>query len=105
MNFPAPDAGPDFDLRAYLLGSWSVERTLLDRAAGTRGSFTGVVQFTGNDDGGLRLREEGTVSWTPHAADPFTGPASREYLLRPGDSPDCDGRVLFGRTPVPPDGL
>lgn len=87
MNLPAPDTGPDFDLRAYLLGSWSVERTLLDRAAGTRGSFSGVVQFTGNDGGGLRLREDGTVSWTSYTAEPFTGPASREYLLRPGDTP------------------
>jgi hypothetical protein len=90
LNSPAPDAGPDFDLRAYLLGSWSVDRTLLDRAAGTRGTFTGVVRFTaGNgDDGGLRFHEEGTVAWTSINGAPFTGPASRDYLLRPADTPD-----------------
>jgi hypothetical protein len=98
LNAPAPDAGPVFDLRAYLLGSWSVDRTLLDRASGTRGSFTGVVRFTplasgpgreeAADDGGLRLHEEGTVAWTSFDGAPFTGPASRDYLLRPGDTPD-----------------
>lgn len=91
MNSPAPDSGPDFDLRAYLLGSWSVDRALLDRATGTRGTFTGVVRFTAvngsadgpADDGGLRFHEEGTVSWTSFSGEPFTGPASRDYLLRP----------------------
>ena len=89
MNLSAPDAfpdsGPDFDLRAYLRGTWSVDRTLLDRRTGTRGSFTGVVRFT-DDDGGLHWREEGTVSWAPFDGAPFTGPASREYLLRPADT-------------------
>jgi hypothetical protein len=90
LNPPAPDAspdsGPDFDLRAYLRGSWSVDRTLLDRRTGTRGTFTGVVRFTDADDGGLHWREEGTVRWTSFDGAPFTGPASREYLLRPADT-------------------
>ncbi|HEX9225701.1 MAG TPA: DUF6314 family protein [Arthrobacter sp.] len=93
MNPQSPDAAPDFNLRAYLLGTWTVERTLLDRSAGTRGSFTGVVRFTEiADDGGLRFREEGTVAWASvpgaPAGTPFTGPASREYLLRPTGAPD-----------------
>ena len=93
MNPQSPDAAPDFDLRAYLLGTWTVERTLLDRSTGTRGTFTGVVRFTETaDDGGLRFREEGTVSWASvpggPAGTPFTGPASREYLLRPTGAPD-----------------
>ena len=92
MNIPAPDetpdTGPDFDLRAYLRGSWSVDRTLLDRSTGTSGTFTGVVRFTADDDGGLWWREEGTVRWAPLGGVPFTGPASREYLLRPADTPD-----------------
>ena len=92
MNIPAPDetpdTGPDFDLRAYLRGSWSVDRTLLDRSTGTSGTFTGVVRFTANDDGGLLWREEGTVRWAPVNGAPFTGPASREYLLQPADTPD-----------------
>jgi hypothetical protein len=102
LNIPAPDetpdTGPGFDLRAYLRGSWSVARTLLDRSTGISGTFTGVVRFTAHDDGGLSWREEGTVRWAAMggkslggaSADgaPFTGPASREYLLQPADTPD-----------------
>ncbi|WP_255770401.1 DUF6314 family protein [Pseudarthrobacter sulfonivorans] len=90
MNLPAPD----FGLRAYLLGpsqagpaaagQWSVERHLLDRATGTRGTFSGVVHFVSTHDGGLTLREEGTMRWPT-----FTGPASREYLVRDADRPDA----------------
>ncbi|XAS64697.1 DUF6314 family protein [Pseudarthrobacter sp. So.54] len=103
MNPQPPDHAPDFDLRAYLLGNWKVERTLLDRSTGTRGTFTGVVRLTPTeDDGGLHFREEGTVSWASvpggPASAPFTGPASREYLLRPTGAADtmdmlfADGR-------------
>ncbi|MHA7222500.1 DUF6314 family protein [Arthrobacter sp. RHLT1-20] len=100
MNPQSPDTAPDFDLRAYLLGGWNVERTLLDRATGTRGAFTGVARFTprsgadsthgddARDDGGLRLREEGTIAWTSFSGEPFTGAASRDYLLRSTESPD-----------------
>ncbi len=97
MNIPAPDetpdTGPGFDLRAYLRGSWSVARTLLDRSTGTSGTFTGVVHFTALDDGGLRWREEGTVQWgslggASVGGVPFTSPASREYLLQPAETPD-----------------
>jgi hypothetical protein len=92
LNIPAPeetpDSGPDFDLRAYLRGSWSVDRTLLDRATGTSGIFTGVVRFTAGDDGGLLWREEGTVRWATVGGTPFIASASREYLLRPADTPD-----------------
>ncbi len=90
MNVPAPE----FHLRAYLLGpapagpaaagTWTVERHLLDRATGTRGTFTGVVRFSPTDDGGLALREEGTIRWPA-----FTGPASREYILKTADRPDA----------------
>jgi hypothetical protein len=83
---------PEFDLRAYLLGgpaspvpgTWVVERDLLDRAAGTRGTFAGVVRFSPTPDGGLALREEGTMRWPS-----FVGPASREYLLRPAGRADA----------------
>ncbi|OAE00849.1 DUF6314 family protein [Arthrobacter sp. OY3WO11] len=93
MNFPPPE----FALRAYLLGptptgpaadvasagQWTVQRDLLDRAEGTRGTFSGVVHFVPTDDDGLAFREEGTMRWPS-----FTGPASREYLLRTTGSPD-----------------
>jgi hypothetical protein len=99
LNFQAPDASPVFDLRAYLLGSWSVDRTLLDQATGSGGTFTGVLRFSGvdgtagevdapGDSGALRFHEEGTFSWISANGKPFTGPASRDYLLRPSDSPD-----------------
>ena len=69
-----------------------MERTLLDRATGTRGTFTGVVRFTPDtglaDAGALCFREEGTVAWTTSGGAPFTSSASREYLLRPSAAPD-----------------
>jgi len=74
---------PTPDLRAYLAGRWNVERTLLDRASGTRGTFTGVVRYSGNADGGLDYREDGTMHWPTHS-----GAAFREYLLRPGAGPE-----------------
>lgn len=74
---------PPQDLRAYLAGEWNVERTLLDRASGTRGTFTGVVRYTEGPDGGLQYREDGTMRWPTH-----TGAAFREYLLKPGPEPD-----------------
>jgi len=93
LNSQLPAAGGEeerrFDLRAYLLGDWSVDRTLLDRATRSRGTFTGVVRFTETNDGGLRFREEGTVQWNPAGGTPFAGPASREYLLRASATPDA----------------
>ncbi|MDJ0353286.1 DUF6314 family protein [Pseudarthrobacter sp. PH31-O2] len=89
MNPPSLRQAPCFDLRAYLLGSWTVERSLLDRSNGTRGTFTGVVSFKGSGDGGgLRFREEGTAVWASAGHGPFSGKASREYLLRRTGTPD-----------------
>ncbi|MDP9889684.1 DUF6314 family protein [Pseudarthrobacter enclensis] len=102
MNSSSPEPG----LRAYLLGSyrttapgaagrWRVERDLLDRSDGTRGTFSGVVLFTPMDDDGLFLREEGTMRWPS-----FTGPATREYVLGPTARSDAldvffpDGRAF-----------
>ena len=57
---------------------------MLDRASGARGTFTGVVTFTPTPDGGLFLREDGTLTWPSHS-----GPAFREYLLRPSSQPQA----------------
>ena len=94
---------PEFDLRGYLLGSatgtaaagrWTVERQLQDRANGTRGTFSGVVLFSPTDDGALAFREDGTMRWPS-----FTGPASREYLLKPAGRADAlDVFFADGRT-------
>ncbi|WP_427175013.1 DUF6314 family protein [Arthrobacter sp. 92] len=72
------------------MGSWAVDRTLLDRASGTSGTFTGVVLFspTGHD-GGLNFHEHGTVRWTAFDGAPFSGPATRDYVLRPTGAPDA----------------
>jgi hypothetical protein len=112
LNQPAPE----FSLRAYLLGpsqagpavagQWAVERQLLDRSAGTRGTFTGVVRFGVTDDGGVSFREEGTMRWPT-----FTGPASRAYLLRPVDRLDAldvffeDGRPFHRMSFTPEENL
>ncbi|MBX7445819.1 MULTISPECIES: DUF6314 family protein [unclassified Arthrobacter] len=106
---------PEPHLRAYLLGSapdapaperpgrWQVERDLLDRSDGTRGTFSGVVLLTPTDDGGLVLSEEGTMRWPA-----FTGPASRRYVLKPSGQPEAldvffpDGRP-FHRMSFAPD--
>lgn len=85
MNVP-----PLLDLRAYLLGGWSVERTLWDRSSGARGTFTGVARFSpADDDGGLDFHEEGTMRWPSPDGGTFTGPASRDYVLQATDSPDA----------------
>ncbi|MBJ2120386.1 hypothetical protein I6N91_05270 [Arthrobacter sp. MSA 4-2] len=97
MNVPVPD------LRSYLLGTWRVRRSLVNRADSTVGSFTGTLTFRPVSDGGpgLSWREEGTVHWPgvrPSAGrpvPPFTGPASRQYLLVPG-GPAAPWEVLFG---------
>jgi hypothetical protein len=98
LNFQPQDAqqdasqnrAQDFDLRTYLLGSWSVERTLWDRSSDARGTFTGVVRFSPkDDDGGLAFHEEGTMRWPAPDGGTFTGPASRDYVLHPTDVPDA----------------
>ena len=61
-----------------------MERQLQDRANGTRGTFSGVVLFTPTGDAGLAFHEEGTMRWPT-----FTGPASREYILKPSRHPDA----------------
>lgn len=61
----------------HLRGTWSVERRLQDHASGLTGAFTGTATFT-DDDGGLRHRERGSLSWA--GAAPTI--ATRELLWR-----------------------
>jgi hypothetical protein len=89
LNSHTPDAASGLDLRAYLLGSWSVDRTLWDRTADTHGTFTGVAMFIEMDDGALRFHEQGTVRWATPGGEPFFGPAQRTYILRSSDTPDA----------------
>ncbi|WP_138444569.1 DUF6314 family protein [Sinomonas susongensis] len=93
MSYSVPD------LSAYLSGVWTVERTLVDRATGARGTFSGTVTFgppeTAGDDGALLQRESGRLRWGQHEAK-----ATREYVWRPTASPDTmdvffpDGRFF-----------
>lgn len=89
---------PVADAAGFLLGIWAVERTLLDNAKGTRGTFTGTTTFTPDDAGRLAWVEAGTAAWAVSKGPSFEGPASREYLLEPGAAPSglsvlfADGR-------------
>jgi hypothetical protein len=93
---------PVHDLRSYLLGTWRIRRSLLNRADAAVGSFTGTVTFRPVADGGpgLSWREEGTVHWpgvrssVGRSVPPFTGPANRQYLIVPGGS-SATWEVLF----------
>lgn len=92
MQEAVPTATSIEDAVAFLTGTWSTRRSLIDRASGTEGTFTGTTTFT-PDEGGLRWNEEGTVTW-PH----FQGPAFRSYAVV-GDGASMsvhfdDGRLL-----------
>ena len=53
---------PVADLRAYLDGTWEIDRTLHDRLRGERGSFEGQATFSPGDDDVLDYREEGRLA-------------------------------------------
>ncbi|MGH3423397.1 MAG: DUF6314 family protein [Nocardioidaceae bacterium] len=95
---------PVADLVAYLSGHWTIERSLLERTTGDRGTFRGTVEYEPADGGGLRQRERGELVWGGHR-----GPAYRCLWLRPLGGPGVlevlfeDGRdfhVLDLRTGV-----
>jgi hypothetical protein len=46
----------------FLLGRWSIRRSIEDAVSGARGSFAGTAVFT-PDDGGLAWVEEGILRW------------------------------------------
>jgi hypothetical protein len=45
-----------------LVGSWTIERTLLDRSSNQQGSFTGTLEVS-PDAWGYRWHEGGTLVW------------------------------------------
>ncbi|GAB3527955.1 DUF6314 family protein [Arthrobacter monumenti] len=73
------------DLKAFLLGTWRIERRLLDRASGNCGTFTGTAVFHNDGAGGLTHDEAGTLVWPGQAAAPTT----RRLILRPTGSPSA----------------
>lgn len=74
-----PDAStrvwPVADLRAFLSGSWQVDRSLRDDRLGVTGTFTGTAVFTPEAAGRLRYRERGTLRFGAH-----TGAAEQQHL-------------------------
>lgn len=77
---------------AFLTGTWTTERTMLDRSSGTAGTFTGTTTFT-PDGAGLRWDEEGLANWAS-----YRGPATRSYRIDAEEAGVVvtfpDGRVL-----------
>lgn len=80
-------------LREFLLGRWSVNRTLEDLASGATGTFTGTATFTEHDDDALLHREQGTLAWASHA--PST--ATRTLIWRPTSHDTADVFFEDGR--------
>ncbi|NYE96371.1 hypothetical protein FHU41_002621 [Psychromicrobium silvestre] len=90
---PAEPALTVPDLAAFLIGSWRIERTVLDRASGQSGTFEGQLVFTtpqhpelknsAHGDGTvLRYSETGKLRWAGTQA-----PVKRDYLLHSTDNP------------------
>ncbi|HEY8721231.1 DUF6314 family protein [Pengzhenrongella sp.] len=86
------------DVTSYLLGTWSVERELLDRSVRVAGTFRGTATFRlvsgspGAPDGAalpLEHAESGELSWSG-----VVGTAERTLWMHP--EPDGTARVRFG---------
>ncbi|WP_394941817.1 DUF6314 family protein [Psychromicrobium sp. YIM B11713] len=79
------------NLAAFLLGSWRIERTLLERSTGQRGEFQGDLEFSSSHSG-LHYRESGTLRWDApqevgSAPRDHRVPVKRDYLLRATPDP------------------
>ena len=64
---------PVTNLKAYLIGDWSVERLISDRARGMSGRLNGQATFTPSASG-LLYEERGMLSFGAHC-----GPAEQSY--------------------------
>ncbi|MEU8546141.1 DUF6314 family protein [Streptomyces roseoverticillatus] len=93
---PAWPAGPDLspvpDAADYLMGQWTVERTLLDLGTGRSGSFRGTAVFRTADDGRVLHTEDGELRW-----DGTPGRAGRTLVLLPGPDGTCEVTFADGR--------
>jgi hypothetical protein len=77
-----PFALPADGLSAFLEGAWCIKREIRDRRLGIDGSLSGSAVFL-PIDGGLRYREEGTLTFGD-----YEGESSRELTFRTTVSPD-----------------
>ncbi|MEV5378952.1 DUF6314 family protein [Streptomyces nondiastaticus] len=83
---PVPDAAD------YLMGEWTVERTLFDLRTGNSGSFRGTAVFRTADDGRVLHTEDGELRW-----DGTPGRAGRTLVLLPGPDGTCEVTFADGR--------
>lgn len=72
------------NLKAFLLGSWKVDRIIIDRARALTGGLQGQAIFTPSA-GGLLYQEHGTLTLGEHR-----GRAEHSYLY---DFPEGDGQA------------
>ncbi|MFJ9407889.1 DUF6314 family protein [Streptomyces sp. NPDC101393] len=80
---------PVADAAAYLVGRWSVLRSVHDLRGGGEGSFRGTAEFRYEPAGGALLHvEDGELTWGG-----ATHPAGRTLRLRP--RPDGTAEVEF----------
>lgn len=94
---PATDVD---DTLAFLIGTWSLERTLDDRRTGRLGSFTGTAVVAPVDrDGGSALEQARYEETGTLRLGTYEGPARRELVLaRAGGGVQVlfsDGRPFF----------
>lgn len=91
------------DLLGFLLGTWVLDRRLVDARLGAEGRFEGVARFAPTGGGAAAYREEGTMRFLDHV-----GSAHRDLRCRAVDQSSVafsfpDGRD-FHRLELRPDG-
>ncbi|MGX6449860.1 DUF6314 family protein [Patulibacter sp. S7RM1-6] len=74
---PAPPLVPVRDPRAFLAGTWAIDRDIHDHRAGRDGTLVGTATFTPDGDG-LVWAERGTMRLGD-----FVGEGTRTLLVRP----------------------
>ncbi|WP_210491562.1 DUF6314 family protein [Patulibacter sp. SYSU D01012] len=82
---PAPSLVPVRDPRAFLAGTWAIDRDIHDHRSGQDGTLEGVATLTPDGDGGLVWAERGTMRLGG-----FVGAGTRTTLVRP----EADGWVV-----------
>ena len=74
------------NLKPFLVGSWKVQRLIVDRACALNGRLDGHATFTPSSVDGLLYKERGHLVFGEHQ-----GPAEQSYVY---DFPESEGRAL-----------
>lgn len=80
------------DPLAFLLGTWALERRLVDLRLGLEGRFEGLARVEPGDRAPATYREEGLVTWPGHV-----GPAFRSLQVVPAGTGALELRFPDGR--------